>query len=364
MPRAPATTTASRSTPRTPPPPSSSAARLAFEVDAYGNITKAAEGTSTALTTYAYDKADHLTSIDPPGADPTASLTVDAFGRIGSRTVAGVTETLSYLATTEAVLRLDTGSTITDAAITAKGDRTAVKLAGSGRCALPDLHGNTAASMLAADGTIAEALRYDAFGELVDAWPGAGSPSAFARWKFQGNLDVSPTADALYDNGFRFYAPGLGTFTQVDPLIGQAENPLSTNRYLYAGASPWTLTDPTGHESTEYDGPSNSTVAQAKAAARKSIRHYRSTPRRWTRLHVDDEREARRARVFRSVAVAAPDDGGVLGGIVEGVWNGTVGGPSGWRSTSAATSTRSPPVSACWSVTPVSRSPPWAKGPG
>ena len=250
-------------------------APLAFTVDAYGNLTGAAEGTSTSLTTYTYDKSDHLTSIDPPGTDPTATLTVDAFGRIGTRTVSGVTETLSYLGTTDAVLRIDDGTTLTDAAITAKGDRTAVKAGSVGRFTLPDLHGNTAASILATTGATTEALRYDAWGELVDAWPGSGSASAFARWKFQGNLDVSPNSDALYENGFRFYAPGLGTFTQVDTLIGQAEDPLSTNRYLYAGASPWTLTDPSGHMYVENEGPSNSTVAGARAAAKASAAKHR-----------------------------------------------------------------------------------------
>ncbi|HEV8280698.1 MAG TPA: LamG-like jellyroll fold domain-containing protein [Candidatus Limnocylindrales bacterium] len=230
---------------------------LDFTVDAYGNLTGAAEGTSTTLTSYHYDRADHLTQIDPPGTDPTADLTVDAFGRIATRTVAGsTTETMSYLGTTEAVVRI-AGSATTDAAISAKGDRTAVKVGTETRYSLPDLHGNTAASLKATDGSLGEALRYDGFGKLVDAYPGSGSASAFARWKFQANLDVSPTADALYENGFRFYSPGLGTFTGADTLIGQAENPLSTNRYLYAGASPWTLIDPTGHCATWIDGVCN-----------------------------------------------------------------------------------------------------------
>jgi hypothetical protein len=45
----------------------------------------------------------------------------------------------------------------------------------------------------------------------------------------------------------RFYAPGLGAFTQLDTVMGQAQNPLSMNRYLYAHANPWTYVDPDGH---------------------------------------------------------------------------------------------------------------------
>ena len=32
----------------------------------------------------------------------------------------------------------------------------------------------------------------------------------------------------------RFYSPGLGAFTQFDTVAGQAQNPLSMNRFLYA----------------------------------------------------------------------------------------------------------------------------------
>jgi hypothetical protein len=45
----------------------------------------------------------------------------------------------------------------------------------------------------------------------------------------------------------RFYSPGLGTFTQLDSVMGGAQNPLSMNRFLYAGANPATMIDPTGH---------------------------------------------------------------------------------------------------------------------
>ena len=45
----------------------------------------------------------------------------------------------------------------------------------------------------------------------------------------------------------RFYSPGLGTFTQLDSVMGAAQNPLSMNRFLYALANPATLIDPTGH---------------------------------------------------------------------------------------------------------------------
>ncbi len=45
----------------------------------------------------------------------------------------------------------------------------------------------------------------------------------------------------------RFYAPGLGTFTQLDSYGGSVANPASMNRFLYAQGNPATFTDPTGH---------------------------------------------------------------------------------------------------------------------
>jgi hypothetical protein len=46
--------------------------------------------------------------------------------------------------------------------------------------------------------------------------------------------------------GARWYAPGLGRFTSLDPLVGETNNPLSLNRYLYALGDPLSLIDPLG----------------------------------------------------------------------------------------------------------------------
>jgi RHS repeat-associated protein len=80
---------------------------------------------------------------------------------------------------------------------------------------------------------------------------GSGSVGA-AFWKCQARLDLSPSSQALYDLSARLYAPGLGTFTQLDTMLGSAGDPLSLNRYLYAEANPATLTDPTGHMALSY----------------------------------------------------------------------------------------------------------------
>ncbi|TAL11377.1 MAG: hypothetical protein EPO00_03435, partial [Chloroflexota bacterium] len=67
-------------------------------------------------------------------------------------------------------------------------------------------------------------------------------------WRYQGRLDVGPdTANPLYDFGARDYRPVTGAFTSLDAYAGQAIDPLSMNRFLYAEANPATFVDPDGH---------------------------------------------------------------------------------------------------------------------
>ncbi|TAL05454.1 MAG: RHS repeat-associated core domain-containing protein [Chloroflexota bacterium] len=89
-----------------------------------------------------------------------------------------------------------------------------------------------------------DALRYDAWGELI-----ASTTSALPTpWRYQGRLDVGPdAANPLYDFGARDYRPVTGAFTSLDSYAGQAIDPLSMNRFLYAEANPATFVDPTGH---------------------------------------------------------------------------------------------------------------------
>ena len=90
--------------------------------------------------------------------------------------------------------------------------------------------------------------RYDPYGQTIGTGTAGGTAVGAENWKYQGRLDVSADADApLYDMSARFYSPGLGTFTQLDSVMGSAQNPLSMNRFLYAHANPATLIDPTGH---------------------------------------------------------------------------------------------------------------------
>jgi RHS repeat-associated protein len=140
--------------------------------------------------------------------------------------------------------------TITDPAGTRYGAKAVT--AGTQTWFLPDLHGNVAGQLAANATTLAQATRYDPWGEVVDVWQAGASPSVLpSAFTYQGRYDVSPPGSGtpLLDGNARMYAPALGTFTSLDSYAGSAQDPLSMNRYLYALANPATLIDPTGHVS-------------------------------------------------------------------------------------------------------------------
>ena len=228
----------------------------AFTYDARGNLTGDSQ-TGTDTTAYTYDLGNRLTRIDAPNTANDADFTLDALGRFATRVLAAGsgTDTYSYTGTTETVARIANSlGTVTESITTPAGDRLGVKVGTTTNWFLPDLHGDIAGSLSSDQATVVNAIRYDAWGETIATGSAGGTAVGAATWKYQGRLDLSPTASGptasgtpLYDMSARLYAPGIGTFTQLDTVAGGAQHPLSMNRFLYAEANPATLVDPTGH---------------------------------------------------------------------------------------------------------------------
>ena len=218
---------------------------VASNYDPYGNVVANAESYAFGVTAYTYDLGDRLTALTPPAGQASgATYTLDALGRLGSRTISGTTDAYAYLGTTETVSRITTAGSSTDALLGADGSRYATKTASGFGWLLADLHGNVAGASSSTLGAISDALRYDAYGQVT----ASVTSSLPTPWRYQGRLLVDPSgANDLYDAGARFYSPGLGVFTQLDTVQGSALDPLSLNRYLYAAADPETLVDPSGH---------------------------------------------------------------------------------------------------------------------
>ena len=214
----------------------------AYVYDAYGDMTSKRENDLTA-TVYAYDLGGRLASITPAGGTA-ATFKFDALGRHRSRTVGSATDNYAYVGTTGTVYGISTGQSVTDSLVDAAGTRLATKTGSAIGWTLADLHGDFVGDENASR-TIKDAFRFDPYGETVCTYTGGSGVKT--PWRYQGRLDVSPTADPLYDAGARFYAPSAGVFTQLDTVSGSALNPRSMNRFLYAEGNPTTLIDPTGH---------------------------------------------------------------------------------------------------------------------
>ncbi len=87
-------------------------------------------------------------------------------------------------------------------------------------------------------GALSRSYKYDPYGALRSTTGSTPNP-------FQYTGQYSEAGGGLYKIGARYYAPGFGRWTQLDPL-DQAGDLREGNRYIYAGSDPVNLTDPTG----------------------------------------------------------------------------------------------------------------------
>jgi len=89
--------------------------------------------------------------------------------------------------------------------------------------------------------------------------------------------------------GARFYDPGTGGFTQLDDVMGSAQDPLSMNRFLYAEGDPTTLVDPTGHGTECQIGYA---CGQAERATEQRTRSQYEQRQQTARRNQHDERQS------------------------------------------------------------------------
>jgi len=131
-------------------------------------------------------------------------------------------------------------------------------------------------------GTAAQ-FRYDAFGGFrTSAHPGgdcSSQPNSLAcnaPMTYTGHLYDPETG--LFYFGARYYDPETGRFLTNDPVAGDALNPPSLHKYLYAYSSPMTFTDAWGEQ-----------AAGAEARAREQLVMGMSAKRRKEYLHNEEE---------------------------------------------------------------------------
>jgi RHS repeat-associated protein len=83
------------------------------------------------------------------------------------------------------------------------------------------------------NGNVAATYHYDPYGQVIGS-----TGTVFNPWLFAATYYDSGTK--LYKMGARYYDPGIGRFTQEDPV------PAGQNLYVYVGDNPIDFTDPSG----------------------------------------------------------------------------------------------------------------------
>ena len=94
-------------------------------------------------------------------------------------------------------------------------------------------------------GVVTDEYEYDAYGNSFTKQ--GTTPNNYLYRGEQYDPDLG-----LYYLRARYYNPATGRFLSRDPLDGQAKDPASLHKYLYAGGNPINASDPTGRY-YEYD---------------------------------------------------------------------------------------------------------------
>ncbi len=217
--------------------------------DLNGNTTRTANGNS-----YTYDSENHMLSMT--SGSTVVSMVYDAFGNRVSKTVNGVTT--QYLVEDDVnptgypqvveELTGPIGSGVVTRTYTYGLQRISQNLS-------PSLTGNAtwAPSFYGYDGggsvrqltnsagVVTDEYEYDAYG---NSFTKSGStPNNYLYRGEQYDSDLS-----LYYLRARYYNPTTGRFLSRDPYDGQAKEPASLHKYLYANGDPINGIDPMGWE--------------------------------------------------------------------------------------------------------------------
>ena len=88
--------------------------------------------------------------------------------------------------------------------------------------------------------TITDEYFYEAFGALLASTGDTANDYQFTGEQYDAQLDN-------YYLRARYYNQGTGRFTQQDTWMGNANSPITLNKYLYGNGDPANFTDPTGN---------------------------------------------------------------------------------------------------------------------
>lgn len=217
---------------------------LSFSYDANGNRTKEGSPGSSqdgmgAITGFAYNQSGRLASASA-GTQILAQFTYDAFGQRISKQSSNATLIYQYDQDRKLLEEANAqGAGQTDYIYLDGRPVAMISLSTGGQ--LMYLHGDRSGTpQTATDKNQASAwvANYQPFGALN---PSSSQTATLAQdLRFPGQ--VNDTETGLYQNGFRYYNPAWGRYSQGDP-IGLTGG---LNPYAYANANPFRYEDPLG----------------------------------------------------------------------------------------------------------------------
>ena len=199
---------------------------------------------TTGSKSFTYDSENHLTSMTASGT--TVSIIYDAFGNRVSKKVNGVTtkylveDDMNPTGYPQVLDELTNGvvtRTYTYGLQRISQDQVIENLW------TPSFYGydggGNVRQLTNSLGTVTDKYEYDAFGN--DVYHTGTTPNNYLYRGEQYDSDLG-----LYYLRARYYNPATGRFLSRDPLNGNAFDPKTLHKYLYAGGDPVNATDPTG----------------------------------------------------------------------------------------------------------------------
>jgi RHS repeat-associated protein len=200
----------------------------------------------TGGKSFTYDAENHLTGMNVSGTS--VSIVYDAFGNRVAKTVNGVTT--RYLVEDDVnptgypqVLDELTGSTVTRTYTYGLQRISENQIVNS--TWTPSFYGydggGNVRQLTNSAGTVTDTYEYDAFGNSFAKTGSTPNNYLYRGEQFDPDL-------GLYYLRARYYNPAIGRFLSRDPLDGNANDPASLHKYLYADGDPINRIDPTGRE--------------------------------------------------------------------------------------------------------------------
>ncbi|MDY6929917.1 MAG: RHS repeat-associated core domain-containing protein, partial [Pseudomonadota bacterium] len=206
-----------------------------YVYDANGNALT--ETDSGQTTRYRYDALNKLIEVEKPGL--TASYGYNADGIRTQKTENGLTTHYVVDGNRDyAQVLAEVTNGTAEVSYTYGDDLISQQLTGQAYYYLYDGHGSTRALADGA-GSLTDGYDYDAFGVLLNSVGGTGNDYLYTGEQFDRELDQ-------YYLRARYYDQGAGRFTQQDTWMGNSQDPITLQKYLYGNADPVNYIDPTG----------------------------------------------------------------------------------------------------------------------